>query len=83
MFRISSMIGSLKCPYPGLSTDLTSDILTQIQTSIRQKVDIWSRDKPPPTCLTLAINKDLLSLKAFCFICWVNSPANPIKFASA
>ena len=47
MFRISSMIGSLKCPYPGLSTDLTSDILTQIQTSIRQKVEIWSRDKPP------------------------------------
>ena len=44
MFRISSMIGSLKCPYPGLSTELTSDILTQIQTSIRQKVRSWSRD---------------------------------------
>lgn len=62
------MIGSLKCPYPGLSTDLTSDILTQIQTSIRQKVDIWSRDKPGPPCLAPRCNKDLLSLKAFCFI---------------
>ena len=66
MFRISAMIGSLKCPYPGLSTDLTSDILTQIQTSIRQKVDIWSSDKPPMP--RPRYNKDLLSLKAFCFI---------------
>ena len=64
MFRISSMIGSLKCPYPGLNTDLTSDILTQIQTSIRQKVDIWAGDKPPSP----RHNKDLLPLKAFCFI---------------
>ena len=34
------MIGTLKCPYPGLTTEITSDILTQIQTSIRQKVSL-------------------------------------------
>ena len=38
--RISSMIGTLKCPYPGLTTEITADILTQIQTSIRQKVKL-------------------------------------------
>ena len=36
--RISSLIGTLKCPYPGLTADLTADILSHIQTSIRQKV---------------------------------------------
>ncbi len=83
MFRISSMIGSLKCPYPGLSTDTTSDILTQIQTSIRQKVDIWSRDKPPmpqPSLQQrLVISKSFLLylMSQFYFL------ANPIKFASA
>ena len=34
------MIGTLKCPYPGLTTEITADILTQIQTSIRQKVKL-------------------------------------------
>ena len=38
--RISNMIGTLKCPYPGLTTDTTSEILSQIQSSIRQKVRI-------------------------------------------
>ena len=38
--RISNMIGTLKCPYPGLTTDTTSEILGQIQSSIRQKVRI-------------------------------------------
>ena len=32
------MIGTLKCPYPGLTTETTSEILSQIQSSIRQKV---------------------------------------------
>ena len=39
-FRISSMIGSLKCPYPGFTTEAASEILSQIQTSIRQKVGV-------------------------------------------
>ena len=81
MFRISSMIGSLKCPYPGLTTDLTSDILTQIQTSIRQKVDIWAGDKPPSP----RHRKDLLlTFKSFLLYLMGHSTlANPIKFASA
>ena len=36
--RINSLIGTLKCPYPGLTTDTTAEILAQIQSSIRQKV---------------------------------------------
>ena len=36
------MIGTLKCPYPGLTTETTSEILSQIQTSIRQKVNCFA-----------------------------------------
>ena len=36
--RINSMIGTLKCSYPGLSSDTMTDIMDQIQKSIRQKV---------------------------------------------
>ena len=43
--RISNMIGTLKCPYPGLTTDTTSEILSQIQSSIRQKVRIVLNEK--------------------------------------
>ena len=32
------MIGTLKCSYPGLSCDTMTDIMDQIQKSIRQKV---------------------------------------------
>merc|ERR1719445_661046 len=62
--RISSMIGSLKCPYPGLTTDLTSDILTQIQTSIRQKDEEMSwLDK---SCLHLTVSrKDKIETMTF------------------
>jgi len=53
--RISSMIGTLKCPYPGLTTDTTSEILSQIQSSIRQKDEEMSwLDK---SCLHLAVKK--------------------------
>ena len=36
--RINTMIGTLKCSYPGLSSDTMTDIMDQIQKSIRQKV---------------------------------------------
>ena len=36
--RMNSMIGTLKCSYPGLSSDGLTDIMDQIQKSIRQKV---------------------------------------------
>ena len=42
MFRINSMIGTLKCSYPGLSTDAMAGIMDQIQKSIRQKVNKMS-----------------------------------------
>ena len=32
------MIGTLKCSYPGLGSDTMTDIMDQIQKSIRQKV---------------------------------------------
>ena len=36
--RINSMIGSLKCTYPGLTGPAMTVIMDQIQKSIRQKV---------------------------------------------
>ena len=36
--RVGALVGSLKCHYPGLTTDTTAAMLTQIQGSIRQKV---------------------------------------------
>ena len=36
--RINSMVGSLKCTYPGLTSDAMAAIMDQIQCSIRQKV---------------------------------------------
>ena len=36
--RINSMVGSLKCTYPGLTSDAMATIMDQIQCSIRQKV---------------------------------------------
>ena len=36
--RINSMVGSLKCSYPGLTSDTMTDIMDNIQKSIRQKV---------------------------------------------
>ena len=36
--RINSMIGTLKCSYPGLTSDTMTDIMDNIQKSIRQKV---------------------------------------------
>ena len=38
MFRINSMIGTLKCSYPGLASDTMTHIMDDIQKSIRQKV---------------------------------------------
>ena len=38
--RINSMIGTLKCSYPGLTSDTMTDIMDNIQKSIRQKVRI-------------------------------------------
>ena len=32
------MIGTLKCSYPGLTSDTMTDIMDNIQKSIRQKV---------------------------------------------
>ncbi len=36
--RMNTMLGSLKCEYPGLSPDVINSILDGIQASIRQKV---------------------------------------------
>ncbi len=38
MCRMNTMLGSLKCEYPGLSPDVINSILDGIQASIRQKV---------------------------------------------
>jgi hypothetical protein len=35
---MNTMLGSLKCEYPGLSPDVINSILDGIQASIRQKV---------------------------------------------
>ena len=34
------MVGSLKCSYPGLTSDTMTDIMDNIQKSIRQKVHL-------------------------------------------
>ena len=53
--RIGALVGSLKCPYPGLTTDTTATILSQIQASIRQKDEEMSwLDK---SCLQLAVRR--------------------------
>ena len=36
--RMNSMIGSLKCSYPGICSEAMTDVMDQIQKSIRQKV---------------------------------------------
>ena len=36
--RMNSMIGTLKCSYPGIHSETLTDIMDQIQKSIRQKV---------------------------------------------
>ena len=41
--RVGTMVGTLKCPYPGLTTDTTATILAQIQASIRQKVSLMKK----------------------------------------
>merc|ERR1719411_835614 len=49
------MIGTLKCSYPGLSSDTMTDIMDQIQKSIRQKDDEMSwLDK---SCLQLLVKR--------------------------
>ena len=53
--RVGALVGSLKCPYPGLTTDTTATILAQIQASIRQKDEEMSwLDK---SCLQLAVKR--------------------------
>ena len=53
--RVGALVGSLKCPYPGLTTDTTTTILSQIQASIRQKDEEMSwLDK---SCLQLAVRR--------------------------
>jgi len=53
--RIGALVGSLKCPYPGLTADTTATILSQIQASIRQKDEEMSwLDK---SCLQLAVRR--------------------------
>ena len=53
--RVGALVGSLKCPYPGLTTDTTATILAQIQASIRQKDEEMSwLDK---SCLHLAVRR--------------------------
>merc|ERR1719430_728389 len=53
--RINSMIGTLKCSYPGLTSDAMGDIMDQIQKSIRQKDDEMSwLDK---SCLQLVVKR--------------------------
>jgi len=53
--RINSMIGTLKCSYPGLTSDSMADIMDQIQKSIRQKDDEMSwLDK---SCLQLVVKR--------------------------
>ena len=53
--RIGALVGSLKCPYPGLTSDTTATILSQIQASIRQKDEEMSwLDK---SCLQLAVRR--------------------------
>jgi len=53
--RIGALVGSLKCPYPGLTSDTTASILSQIQASIRQKDEEMSwLDK---SCLQLAVRR--------------------------
>ena len=52
---VGALVGSLKCPYPGLTTDTTATILAQIQASIRQKDEEMSwLDK---SCLQLAVKR--------------------------
>merc|ERR1719187_1057486 len=53
--RINSMVGSLRCTYPGLTSDCMASIMDQIQRSIRQKDDEMSwLDK---SCLQLAVRR--------------------------
>ena len=48
-------MGSLKCTYPGLTSDCMASIMEQIQRSIRQKDDEMSwLDK---SCLQLAVRR--------------------------
>ena len=37
--RMNSMIGTLKCSYPSLTSDTMTEIMDNIQKSIRQKVN--------------------------------------------
>ena len=62
--RVGALVGSLKCPYPGLTTDTTATILAQIQASIRQKDEEMSwLDK---SCLQLAVKRrDKVGTKTF------------------
>jgi hypothetical protein len=48
--RMNTMLGSLKCEYPGLSAHVMNSILDGIQASIRQKVS----PKPSSSSLSLA-----------------------------
>ena len=50
---MNSMIGTLKCSYPSLTSDTMTEIMDNIQKSIRQKVnslkidrenDVWTDD---------------------------------------
>jgi len=53
--RINSMIGTLKCSYPGLTSEAMAGIMDQIQKSIRQKDDEMSwLDK---SCLQLVVKR--------------------------
>merc|ERR1719350_2716855 len=53
--RINSMVGSLRCTYPGLTSDCMASIMEQIQRSIRQKDDEMSwLDK---SCLQIAVRR--------------------------
>jgi len=53
--RINSMVGTLKCTYPGLTPDCMAAIMDQIQKSIRQKDDEMSwLDK---SCLQLVVKR--------------------------
>jgi len=53
--RINSMVGSLRCTYPGLTGDCMAAIMDQIQKSIRQKDDEMSwLDK---SCLQLVVKR--------------------------
>ena len=42
---MNSMIGTLKCSYPSLTSDTMTEIMDNIQKSIRQKVNSLKIDK--------------------------------------